>query len=173
MIGYQNPHIYCNGLFSCAAVGSMYINEASIECYGEQSCSDSTITTASSGTKIVCAGYCSCCNSNVTYGTTAIMYGYLAVDTQLIFKGSSSGSKAIIYCNDGHICNIECSNNQCMIKKISYFQQKITSHMTVDVVESMLSNESAFDIFILFFFPKIAKQQNICDIEFQCIYHTL
>ena len=119
----ESPRIYCNGLFSCASASSIYIDHGTIECYGEQSCSNSTITTDTSESQIICSGYRACYNGIMTHVTTASLLGYSAAqnatfysgqtDTDLIFKGPSSGDGATVYCNIGHICTIECYNNAC------------------------------------------------------------
>ena len=122
-----NNDVLCHGLLSCDS--SNIVNDNGyIYCYGEQSCSNATLTTTYSGSfpgRVYCDGDNSCSNSIITIGDTGYFRGNRAIENSIIYSdksnqdgvfylyGFSSGNNATIICNSGETCKIHCISNGC------------------------------------------------------------
>lgn len=131
---YQETGIFSDGLFS-AAQSWITLDDAELECYGEQSCYGAYISTIGApdgddpyGYSLKCYGEHSCSYSayNLTDRGTMSFYASLALANSWInvteasnngwrfdFYGGFSGYGSTIMCDDDSPCEINCYGNGC------------------------------------------------------------
>eukprot|EP01084_Bolivina_argentea_P295504 508772_1 len=149
--------IYCDGVFSCANSslirGSNFIQgrasnaltysniiyDDNMACYGDKSCSYSTITTNSHSVHTLHA-----------VGTLSLFQTTINVISGVLnsyFVGYYAGYNSTLYCQDGTICNIYCYHNGCgglLFKCNSGATCNITNY-TLAVLPTTNSSNQHFD----------------------------
>lgn len=115
--------LICDGLFSCSEVATLYNTQGSIRCYGESSCTHTTIINNGSTSSTNCRGAKACSNSVIYNRQTATANGFasafnttfesLESGARYNFYGITSAHSAKIICNHGHICQINCWGTSC------------------------------------------------------------
>ena len=112
--------IRCGGLASCAN-SQLISNELDdVNCYGEQSCANTTIADTSD---VYCSGDHSCANSQITVTSQIRAGGTLSLTNSQLYSGDSSvsfnfwgfesGYNASLICGTGHTCYVNCYGNGC------------------------------------------------------------